>query len=360
MTGNGDMNKREGTAGRGTSTKQTRFSRRLRGELVLEASSYVVDDNGTMKTTVDSLDGESSIGVKEDGYNDVGLDINVNVRTTSLFEVTEGGVDIFALFGVPFKSITDFDNLTKRIEAGEYADVMTGLTSDEHKAIMDELEALWKKICVAMSDNNSNNGMEAHVPCHDSLNMKTPHINKMLVSYARAAGLQSSVSNEAGAAAEPSLEDVLENGPWMIRNSPIILKKWSMNTRLCKEELTRTPVWVKIHDVPLQVFSEDGISIIASQIESLTMGVPLIEDEDSGFSIETMGAANVVNTSKSGSSHVSSTSKNQSNKAIVPPASSRRSPGVDKGGIIMSSSYAALDAESEEEVKNVFDESVNL
>ncbi|GKB30456.1 hypothetical protein Tco_0869857, partial [Tanacetum coccineum] len=72
------------------------------------------------------------------------------------------------------------------------------------------------------------------------------------------------------------------------------------------------------------------------------------------------GAANVVNTSKSSSSHVSSTSKNQSNKAIVPPASSRRSPGVDKGGIIMSSSYAALDAESEEEVKNVFDESVNL
>ncbi|GKE39808.1 zinc knuckle CX2CX4HX4C containing protein [Tanacetum coccineum] len=82
------------------------------------------------------------------------------------------------------------------------------------------------------------------------------------------------------------LEDALENGPWMIRNSPIILKKWSMNTRLCKEELTRIPVWVKIHDIPIQVFSEDGLSIIASQIESLTMGVPLIEG--SGFTIETV------------------------------------------------------------------------
>ncbi|GJR44358.1 zinc knuckle CX2CX4HX4C containing protein [Tanacetum coccineum] len=119
------------------------------------------------------------------------------------------------------------------------------------------------------------------------------------------------------------LEDVLENGPWMIRNSLIILKKWSMNTHLCKEELTHIPVWVKIHDVPIQVFSEDGLSIIASQIgkpilldsytssmcieswgrssfsgylieinvgdflkESLIVGVPLIEG--SGFTIETI------------------------------------------------------------------------
>ncbi|GJX75114.1 integrase, catalytic region, zinc finger, CCHC-type containing protein [Tanacetum coccineum] len=49
------------------------------------------------------------------------------------------------------------------------------------------------------------------------------------------------------------LEDVLENGPWMIRNNPIILKKWTMHTRPLKEELTRIPVWVKIHDVPLQM-----------------------------------------------------------------------------------------------------------
>ncbi|GJT15314.1 zinc knuckle CX2CX4HX4C containing protein [Tanacetum coccineum] len=59
------------------------------------------------------------------------------------------------------------------------------------------------------------------------------------------------------------LEAVLEGGPWLIRNSLIILKKWSMDTRLLKEELTRIPIWVKLHDVPLQVFEEDGISLIA-------------------------------------------------------------------------------------------------
>ncbi|GJZ31499.1 ribonuclease H-like domain-containing protein [Tanacetum coccineum] len=52
----------------------------------------------------------------------------------------------------------------------------------------------------------------------------------------------------------------------MIRNSLIILKKWSMDTSLLKEELTRIPIWVKLHDVPLQVFEEDGISLIATFI----------------------------------------------------------------------------------------------
>ncbi|GJR05196.1 hypothetical protein Tco_0528180 [Tanacetum coccineum] len=39
-----------------------------------------------------------------------------------------------------------------------------------------------------------------------------------------------------------------------------------MNTRPCKEELTLIPVWVKIHDVLIQVFSEDDISLIVSKI----------------------------------------------------------------------------------------------
>nr|GEV59598.1 RNA-directed DNA polymerase, eukaryota [Tanacetum cinerariifolium] len=34
-----------------------------------------------------------------------------------------------------------------------------------------------------------------------------------------------------------------------------------------EEELTRILLWVKLHDVPLQVFSDDGISLIASQID---------------------------------------------------------------------------------------------
>ncbi|GKA57115.1 zinc knuckle CX2CX4HX4C containing protein, partial [Tanacetum coccineum] len=67
------------------------------------------------------------------------------------------------------------------------------------------------------------------------------------------------------------LEAILESGPWMIHNTLIILKKWSMATSLFKEELTRIPIWVKLHDVPFQVFEEDGISLIATFIDKPIM-----------------------------------------------------------------------------------------
>ncbi|GKD11699.1 putative reverse transcriptase domain-containing protein [Tanacetum coccineum] len=65
-----------------------------------------------------------------------------------------------------------------------------------------------------------------------------------------------------------------------------------MNTCLCKEELTHIPVWVKTHDVPIQVFSEDGLSIIASQIgkpvmlDSYTSSKMALEPSDLGISYE--------------------------------------------------------------------------
>lgn len=43
------------------------------------------------------------------------------------------------------------------------------------------------------------------------------------------------------------VEDVIENGPWMIRNVPIILKPWTLNTNL----LTNIPVSVKSMMSPL-------------------------------------------------------------------------------------------------------------
>ncbi|GJU18553.1 zinc knuckle CX2CX4HX4C containing protein [Tanacetum coccineum] len=67
------------------------------------------------------------------------------------------------------------------------------------------------------------------------------------------------------------LDAVLEGGPWMVCNSPIILKKWSMKTSLQKEELTRVPIWVKLHNVPIQVFEEDVISLIATYLRKPIM-----------------------------------------------------------------------------------------
>nr|GEV36926.1 hypothetical protein [Tanacetum cinerariifolium] len=44
---------------------------------------------------------------------------------------------------------------------------------------------------------------------------------------------------------------VLRDGPWIIREIPIFLSKWSPSVSPFKEEFSRVPVWVKFHDVPL-------------------------------------------------------------------------------------------------------------
>ncbi|XP_071705361.1 uncharacterized protein [Rutidosis leptorrhynchoides] len=72
---------------------------------------------------------------------------------------------------------------------------------------------------------------------------------------------------------ETGMNGVLENGPWIIRTIPIILNKWSPEITLMKEDLKRVPVWVKLHDIPLAGFTEDGLSSIASKV-----GIPIMLD----------------------------------------------------------------------------------
>ncbi|GJW92678.1 hypothetical protein Tco_0170231 [Tanacetum coccineum] len=54
------------------------------------------------------------------------------------------------------------------------------------------------------------------------------------------------------------MEQVLGRGPWMIRKSRIILNKRSSSLSLKKGEVTKVPVWVKMHNVQLLAYSEDG------------------------------------------------------------------------------------------------------
>ncbi|GJW40548.1 putative reverse transcriptase domain-containing protein [Tanacetum coccineum] len=69
------------------------------------------------------------------------------------------------------------------------------------------------------------------------------------------------------------LDDMLENGPWFIRNNPLILKKWHPDENLLKEDVSIVPVWVKLHCVPMTAFNEDGLSAIATKL-----GTPLMLD----------------------------------------------------------------------------------
>ncbi|GJY81713.1 putative reverse transcriptase domain-containing protein [Tanacetum coccineum] len=69
------------------------------------------------------------------------------------------------------------------------------------------------------------------------------------------------------------LDAMLENGPWFIRNNPLILRKWHPDEKLLKEDVSTIPVWVKLHGVPVTAFSEDDLSIIATKL-----GTPLMLD----------------------------------------------------------------------------------
>ncbi|GJQ90655.1 zinc knuckle CX2CX4HX4C containing protein [Tanacetum coccineum] len=241
--------------------------------------------------------------------------------------------NVTGLFGVSLASIKDINDLTRRMEVGACEDVLGGLDKDEWNAIMDVIIALCDKFLAATSDNeyspkditndgpthsasewnidtplgtspkliksllekfsgdmsnlsDDSFGMEqpANVDISSVPNPNMPIVQSVsiqkLVSYVGTTGALSTIPKKGRANFRPlesekmkGLEDGLKNGSWMIRNSPLILKKWMINTRLFKEELTRIPVWVKLHDVPIQVFSKDGISLIATQI-----GKPVILD----------------------------------------------------------------------------------
>ncbi|GJR31826.1 hypothetical protein Tco_1108058 [Tanacetum coccineum] len=86
-------------------------------------------------------------------------------------------------------------------------------------------------------------------------------------------------------ASKSGMDQVLEKGPWMIRKSPIFLNKWSPSVSLKKGEVTKVPVWVKLYNVPVLAYSEDGLSLIATQI-----GKPIMLDTfTSSMCVESWG-----------------------------------------------------------------------
>ncbi|GKC89847.1 primary amine oxidase-like protein [Tanacetum coccineum] len=84
------------------------------------------------------------------------------------------------------------------------------------------------------------------------------------------------------------IDSVLRDGPWMIRGIPIFLNKWSPSVSLLKDDLSRVPVWVKFHDVPLVAYTSDGFSLIATKI-ALNVNNPIIEEVVTGSEATTSG-----------------------------------------------------------------------
>lgn len=65
----------------------------------------------------------------------------------------------------------------------------------------------------------------------------------------------------------------LENGPWYMKGKPIIMKKWEIGDPLEKENLSSVPVWLRVHDMLMELWSQE----IFARIEKF-LGKPLCSD----------------------------------------------------------------------------------
>ncbi|GKA68338.1 reverse transcriptase domain, reverse transcriptase zinc-binding domain protein, partial [Tanacetum coccineum] len=72
---------------------------------------------------------------------------------------------------------------------------------------------------------------------------------------------------------ESGMNKVLELGPWMVNNKPLFLRKWDPTIRMEKIELTKIPLWVSMVNVPLEAWSTEGISALASSLGSQSLWI---------------------------------------------------------------------------------------
>ncbi|XP_039036073.1 uncharacterized protein LOC120172755 [Hibiscus syriacus] len=66
---------------------------------------------------------------------------------------------------------------------------------------------------------------------------------------------------------------VLENEPWHVQKKPLILRNWVPGMQKLSFDLSFMPIWVQLCNVPLELYSQKGLSYIAS-----ALGNPLYMD----------------------------------------------------------------------------------
>ncbi|GKC07748.1 reverse transcriptase domain-containing protein [Tanacetum coccineum] len=92
------------------------------------------------------------------------------------------------------------------------------------------------------------------------------------------------------------MDQVLERGPWLIRNTPLILNKWSPNSSLKPDEVSKVPVWVKLYNDPVVAYSEDGPTFALCSFEiphanselkkEVRMAIPVDDDDGTDYTSE--------------------------------------------------------------------------
>ncbi|GKC97830.1 zinc knuckle CX2CX4HX4C containing protein [Tanacetum coccineum] len=302
-------------------------------------------------------------------------------------------IDVAATFGVPLTTVGDLQKLINDIDAGKHDELLSELTNEDR---MKTLEALGS-ICNSIKVDRNNADV---IPCKSN-------------SYAGIAG--GSAKDQPNAnfnfrtlVADPVFDGVNIFIPHKVVEKEQLGETWTGKDydefqRLLKEELTRIPIWVKLHDVPIQVFEEDGISLIATFIgkpimldsytssmcndswgrisfarclievnsetdlvDVVTIGIPSLSEDD--FTKETIcvdppivATSNVVtpNAEKTNDGF-QMVGKTKKRKGKSKSTNSDDCNSSKKDNLSMSNSLNEEEDDDEEDVENVYDESANL
>ncbi|KAL7210522.1 hypothetical protein ACSBR1_031974 [Camellia fascicularis] len=62
---------------------------------------------------------------------------------------------------------------------------------------------------------------------------------------------------------EEALKSILDEGPYYIGNKLIVIKKWHPGITLTKNVFSSVPIWIKIFNGLLKLWTEEGLSYIA-------------------------------------------------------------------------------------------------
>ncbi|KAL0430916.1 UNVERIFIED_CONTAM: hypothetical protein Sradi_0717600 [Sesamum radiatum] len=63
-----------------------------------------------------------------------------------------------------------------------------------------------------------------------------------------------------------AIDEVIDGGPWLFQGQPLVLQRWEPRMALRKHSHTQVPVWIKLRHLPIEFWTEDGLSTVAGGI----------------------------------------------------------------------------------------------
>ncbi|GKD50630.1 hypothetical protein Tco_1279606 [Tanacetum coccineum] len=219
---------------------------------------------GVKFTSLSDID-DFSMSIKEGKYADIlstmssaDIDAAVNVSTSSPLVSPSttinvphelNSIDVAATFGVPLTTVGDLHKLINDIEAGKHEELLYGMTNDDRMKTLDALGF----ICNSIQANHNNAYVIPFKVSHADI-YDNPSVMASPNSYAGAAGASVKEQPNVISNFRPLVADPVYDG---------------VNISIPRKVIEK----IKLHDVPLQVFEEDGINLIATFI-----GKPIMLD----------------------------------------------------------------------------------